>query len=413
MFEDAFSTEDEEEYYGLLENYQNSPTISKIYREWATINGFRDTLGLALKGTKTVTYPEIVAFGASIAPAILGPDRILFDNKKSNALYQEYEERATALSYQEEKDVSIIEAVKRSIEELNDLIRAGKGKNLATLEKRLRELHKLYTEITESSHTENNLIIRDVYKVERNLPFEDKKEYRDFKINEDRGLRIRVLHPDHLEHVTGADLVYECYWEQEKKVRIAAIQYKIRRSKSIYIDERIENQLSRLEETFCDSKFCHLANNKNQKAYRLPYCSAFLRPTDEIQVDNPRIMSKGYYVPICIVKEVRERNTDNPNILPSNWLRSQAVTHKVFEELFTANLLGSQWRSYNELEEIYKSTGFLEEKQSITIYAQEFSLTSKPRKRTNSSTRRGANPSRTKQKSTISSEEAIDDAPLF
>jgi predicted DNA-binding protein len=404
MLEDAFSNENEEEYYEFLENYQNAPTTSKIFREWATINGLRDALGLALKGTKTVTYPEIVAFGASLAPAILGPDRLLFKNKISSALYQEYEERATALSEQEKKEVSVIEAVKRGIEELQKLIHAGKEKNLATLRRRLKQLSDLYAELAESRHTENNLIIRDVYKVERNLPFEDRKEYRDFKIDEDRGLRIRVLHPDHLEHITGADLVYECYWEQEKKVRVAAIQYKIRRSKAIYIDERIENQLSRLEETFCNGKFCHLTNDENKKAYRLPYCSAFLRPTNEIQVNDPRIMSKGYYVPICIVKEVRE-STDNQNVLPSNRLRSQAITHKIFEELFNANMLGSQRRSYNELEEIYKSTGLLEEKQSITIYAQEFSLTSKSRKRMNSS--------RTRQGSTVPSEEATDDDPLF
>jgi hypothetical protein len=376
-----FDNVEDEDYYEVLEEHQaSSPTHQKILREWAFINALRDVLGLSLKGSKTVSYLEVIAFGANIAPAILGPDRILFGDERLNLLYQEYKERAAALSYNEKRDVPIIEAVDRSINEYMPLIRTGREMGLNTLNRKFRDLHKLRKELETSSHTENNLIIRDIYKVKRDLPFEDGKDYRDFKINEDRGLRIRVLHPDQLEHITGADLVYENYWEQNQKVRVAAVQYKIRRNNSIYINPRINNQLSRLEKTFCHKNFCQLTNDKHKKIYRLPYCAAFLRPTDEVQPNDARIMSKGYYVPICVVKEVRDEKCKNPNIIPSNILRSQAITHKNFEELFNANMLGSEWKSYAELEEIYNSTGLLLSNDSITIHAQEFSLKSKPRK---------------------------------
>src|SRR5216683_8254991 len=131
MFEDIIDG-DNEEYDEALEKQPITTSINKLYREWATINGLKDMLGLALKGTKNVTYSDIVTFGADIAPAILGPDRTLFNAKKSNLLYQEYEERATALSFKEEKEISILEALDRSIKEYQELINTGATKNLST-----------------------------------------------------------------------------------------------------------------------------------------------------------------------------------------------------------------------------------------------------------------------------------------
>lgn len=343
----------------------------QIFREFNTINALRDALGISLKGSKNATYKDIINFGASIIPEILGDQRILFNDKKLNPLYEEYRERADALSKQENKEVSVLEAVERGIDEYNSLINASKNDNVYFLKKKLEQLITLQKTLHASSHSETNLIIRDVYKVRRGLPFEDGKDYRDFKVADDRAIRIRVLHPDYLEYITGADLIYECYSEVYKKVRIAAIQYKIRRSKSVYVDERIERQLERLENAFCAKGMCLINQDKNP--YRLPYCTAFLRPTDEIQSDNPNIMSKGYYVPICVLKSVREKGElDNPNIIPSKRLRDHAVTHKVFEELFNADMLGSKWITYDELKLVYTSSKILTPHQSITIHVQEF-----------------------------------------
>lgn len=345
----------------------------QIFREFNTINALRDALGISLKGSRSANYRDIVKFGASIMPEILGDERILFNDKRLNPLYEEYRERADALSQKELRDVSILEATERGIDEYEALIKAGNSGNLFVLKKQLNQLKKLHDELDTSSHTETNLIIRDVYKAKRELPFEDGKDFRDFKVTEERGIRIRVFHPDHFEHITGADLIYECYSEAYKKVRVAAIQYKIRRSRSVCIDERIEGQLQRLENAFCGRGACHFATSQNP--YRLPYCAAFLRPTDEIQSDNPTIMSKGYYVPICILKEIRTNGAlDNPNAIPSKRLRDHAVTHKAFEELFNADMLGSKWITYDELKAIYTASKFLEPHQSITVYAQEFTL---------------------------------------
>lgn len=369
-----FDRDEDEEHLDQYDDYQITKTICQIYREWATINAFKDTLGIYLKGSKSASYKDIVDFGQKIAPAILGDERLFFNDKKLNELYEEYRERADALSRKEQKDISIIDAVDRGIQEHEELIKAGSNRNLVVLNKKLRALKKFRQEMEESSHTENNLIIRDVYKVKRGLPFEDGKDYRDFRVGEDRAFRIRVFHPDHFEHITGADLVYECYSEEYKKVRVAAVQYKIRRNKSIYIDERIDKQITRLEKAFCNQNTCKLVNNNSAGTYRLPHCSAFLRPTDEIQPNDPHIMSRGYYVPICIVRDAQAKTEETKNVIQSKRLRDHAVSHKVFEELFNVDMLGSRWITYDELKRIYQSTNLLEPHQSISVHVQEYSL---------------------------------------
>jgi hypothetical protein len=54
-------------------------------------------------------------------------------------------------------------------------------------------------------------------------------------------------------------------------------------------------------------------------------------------------------------------------------VRSESVTHKVFEEMLNANLLGSRWLTYNELEELYNKHGILEPYERVVLQAQEFS----------------------------------------
>jgi hypothetical protein len=55
-------------------------------------------------------------------------------------------------------------------------------------------------------------------------------------------------------------------------------------------------------------------------------------------------------------------------------IRSECITHKVFEELFNTNMLGSRWLTYDEMEELYIKHGILESDERIILHAQEFGL---------------------------------------
>src|SRR2546421_13039628 len=59
--------------------------------------------------------------------------------------------------------------------------------------------------------------------------------------------------------------------------------------------------------------------------------------------------------------------------IDSKTFRSESATHHVFEDLFNANMLGSRWLTYEELEELYQNHKILEADERITIHAQEFS----------------------------------------
>lgn len=78
------------------------------------------------------------------------------------------------------------------------------------------------------------------------------------------------------------------------------------------------------------------------------------------------MMSIGVYAPVCQVQILW--NDDRPISLKS--LEGEAVTYRVFEELFNWNLLGSRWFSYGELEKIYRDQKILDAGESVAMHLQ-------------------------------------------
>ncbi|MGB8347896.1 MAG: hypothetical protein WCD86_23655 [Ktedonobacteraceae bacterium] len=223
---------------------------------------------------------------------------------------------------------------------------------------------------------ENGVIFGDVFQVKREFPIsKNGRGYKEYRISDNRALRIRILHPGKAETATGADLIYENYWEigSTNLVRLAVLQYKMWHKKSLYIDKRTRCQLEKMKNTFCGRKLCE-ENSDYKRQYRLPYCTAFLRPTDELQSEDASLLSSGYYVPICVVDNVRQSALKGQNTLRSRDIRSEAVTHKIFEEMFNSNMIGSRWLTYGELEDMYHFNNILEPDEHIVIHAQELPL---------------------------------------
>jgi hypothetical protein len=55
--------------------------------------------------------------------------------------------------------------------------------------------------------------------------------------------------------------------------------------------------------------------------------------------------------------------------------KSEAVTQRLFEELFNNNMLGSRWLNYEELEGLYRANKIMNAAERIIIHAQDFSVT--------------------------------------
>jgi hypothetical protein len=67
------------------------------------------------------------------------------------------------------------------------------------------------------------------------------------------------------------------------------------------------------------------------------------------------------------------KTTQGNKKLVGRKVRSEAVTGRVFEELFNTSMLGSRWLDYTEIEALHQTTGILRQGEKIIIHAQEYS----------------------------------------
>ncbi len=193
----------------------------------------------------------------------------------------------------------------------------------------------------------------------------------------DRALRIRVLHPDKPEHTRGADLIYEFCDQESRIARIALLQCKIWDGHTLRFSDakNLDAQLQRLSSVSCEQELCNCPNfEQPPKGYRLPYCAAFLRPTDRLQRPDATLVSSGTHVPVCVARTVSLESTGG-RALRRDPLRGRSVSQRLFEELFNRGMLGSRWLPYQEIEALYREHRILDSDQRIIVYAQEFGLT--------------------------------------
>jgi len=343
--------------------------------EWTTINALREMLGIALKGKNTPTYQQALEFGKSISPEIFSSPKSILGREQEELIILEYRQRASAKSQVENREIQPIDIVDDEIKEYERLLNTNEEHPL--IRRRLGILEGIRQRLQPKQYTENQLILRDLFKAERNLPKPaiEKDTYREFHLSEGRALRIRLLHPDPPEHSIGADLVYEQYWEKKQLARIALIQYKIWDGKTLYFSNasNVEAQMEKLQSQFCHSGLCDAFDgSKRSESYRLPYCTVFLRPTDRLQNQDSRLISSGLHIPICaIIRNLKDTKQGNKK-LERKYIRGESLSHKVFEEIFNINMLGSRWLNYSELENLYKTHGIFKTNERIVIHAQDF-----------------------------------------
>ena len=194
---------------------------------------------------------------------------------------------------------SRLELIEAEIKKLTSQTAAAP--DLELLEGRVKTLKKVRQEIKPREHYEGQLIFRDAMRSSRVLPVsQEGNNYREFDIGDSRILRIRVLHPDPPEHKIGADLIYENYDARDETVRLAFVQYKLWDRKLFYYDERLDKQIQKMFALTCEKGgLCAPPSQREMWVYRLPYCTAFFRPTDRLQSPNSTLHSTGLHMPIC------------------------------------------------------------------------------------------------------------------
>jgi hypothetical protein len=137
----------------------------------------------------------------------------------------------------------------------------------------------------------------------------------------------------------------------------------------------LKQQLGKLQSHFCGSGLCGDPSGEgHQREFRLPCCAAFLRPTDRLQSPNARLISSGLHIPVCAVLRNAQKTRRGGDVLRRKFFRREAVTHKVFEELFNTGILGSRWLTYEELEKFYRASSVLMPEDTILLHAQELPI---------------------------------------
>lgn len=352
---------------------------SRINSEWVTLSAIRGLTKIAVKGDLAMaTYDNALEFGGELYPALLGPDASILRRERESDTAKEYRQRARLKSIKQGSEVKPLQLLGVDISELKELLDISKQNKsdrakVDQLKRRLAILVAAEKELNPVPHTENQLIFRDALAVERTVPaLHSGQAYRDFELPDSNILRIRVLHPDKPEHITGADIIYERHSPIEEGASIVAVQYKIWEDKVLHLsDERMQSQLTRLKMFTCDKKICDQPEIAN--TYRFPCCAGFLRPTDKLQRADQSFVSTGEHIPICRIDDCKSESVQGKPILEYKKMRAISLSSEMFEQLFNKEKIGSRLLTYAELKELYAEHKVAADEDTVIIYAQEFS----------------------------------------
>ena len=353
-------------------------STSRIDAEWIALSAFRGLTKIASKGDMAKsTYDNALDLGGELYPELLGHESSVLRRERESDTAKEYRQKAELISIKKNEPTSPVSLVQADIGEFKDLLSiAEKNKGDRTsvdqLKKKLGQLVAAEKEMSPVAHSENQLIFRDAYNVERNLPaIRSGKGSRDFQLPDGNVLRVRVLHPDAPEHVSGADIIYERHSPTENKASIVAVQYKIWSDKVLRLtDPRLIEQLAKLNKFMCANGMC--SQDKSDNTYRFPCCAAFLRPTDKLQKTDQKYFSSGEHLPICRINECKTETVRGKPALEYNKMREVSLSSEMFEYLFNKGKIGSRLLGYDELKQLYADYVIESAEDNVVIYAQEF-----------------------------------------
>lgn len=354
-------------------------STSRIDAEWIALNAFRGLTKIASKGDMAKsTYDNALDLGGELYPELLGPESSVLRRERESDTAKEYRQKAKLISIKKNEPISPVSLVQADIAEFKDLLSiAEKNKGDRTrvdqLKKKLGQLVAAENEMSPVVHSENQLIFRDAYNVERSVPaIQSGKGSRDFQLTDGNVLRVRVLHPDTPEHVSGADIIYERHSPTENKASIVAVQYKIWSDKVLRLtDPRLIEQLAKLNKFMCANGMC--GQDKSDNTYRFPCCAAFLRPTDKLQKTDQKYFSSGEHLPICRIDECKTETVRGKPALEYRKMHNVSLNSEMFEYLFNRGKIGSRLLSYDELKKLYADYLIESAEDNVVIYAQEFS----------------------------------------
>jgi len=354
-----------------LEN-KNIPESERRDIAFQSVVAVREAVSMANKSGQPITYKTSINIISELDLEYHSSLIKLVLDKNESELVRFYREKAESQSTLE-KIVTPEEIINKEIKEMQADLDRNRDKKFPRLIKQKIALEKALLNFVPTRLSEHKLIETDYFLAERDSFFINKVyegiKFKDYQITKNRILRMRLLHPDHEETVTGADLIYEQYNLKTKKVRIISLQYKAWDTKRIYIDDRSKKQVVKLESNYCNTGLCHgYDGQKHPINYRFPYCATFLRPTSRLYNQESKLVTTGIHIPICEIQKLLSKS----NSFTKDDAYNKNISHSMFDELFNNNMIGSKWINIVDLEKFYQKLNFESNLDKIKIYAQEF-----------------------------------------
>lgn len=357
---------------------KNVPQKEKNDLAFQMVVALRDTINIAKKKGHKATYENSIRLFHDFNPELYSDIISCLHQRNISDDAKVYIAKAEILSQASSKPITPLEILQTEIDDLKEIMDGGgtlDADKKKVLKNKLGSLEALKKSLKPRAPTENRILNRDTSRANREdfgAKFINATDFFvDYELADSKYLRIRLLHPDEPEHITGADLVYEQHDEESGKIRILFLQYKIWENGVLYFSQAksLDAQLKKLEKCLCNNKCCEPPDNMiGVKEYRFPYCAAFLRPTDKVQHQNEKLVSTGIHIPICTVIKMRLEGEDK---LEKKYLRLQNLNHEIFEHLFNRGFIGSKWMKQDDVEKFYKDNKILESDETVTFYARE------------------------------------------
>ncbi len=355
--------------------------------QWISAAALRESLSIAYR--KPITYAQAFTAADTCALEFLGRQELLFGLGESKSA-RFYRERAALLTTKLQRKtgstterVRPIEAIDQEIRELEDLLESDNGYNRTQREKleELRTIRKEFEKQETTRRDEQETLLHD-WDRGLDLPtFVAQKEhsYRDFALPGKRVMRVRFTHMTKAENIAGVDLIYEHHRPKEKFAHLAVVQYKSPKddSKNIIIDEKIQKQLDKMRNVFCENELCigPAYNDKSvsSRPYVLPHCCAFFRPTERLQSLSSRLATTGYHIRICDIDRVCDytKTLVRNKVITPDISTQHGISYTIFEELFNTERLGSRWLNYEQLQKFHQAFDIIKPFEQAGIYIQE------------------------------------------
>jgi hypothetical protein len=335
----------------------------------------RDALNISRNKQQPPTYEHAIRLFYELDPDIYYEVTKLLNKKNESEIVKLYREKAALESLKRGKEIDAKDLIHEDISEFRQLksqpnVTSEKTKHI---DSRITQLNSALINLEPRHLSENSILNRDSTLAKRgNLPSEtlfSDYGFTDFKLSKDRYLRVRLLHPDKAEHMTGADLLYEQVDIENNRIKLLFLQYKTWEEGVIYFSssKSLSEQISKMKRVICDCNYCEPPKSDYDR-FRFPFCSAFLRPTDKLQFSNNKMLSSGLYIPVCKVNDIKENQVK----LSKNELKHTSLNHYIFDDIFNLGFTGSRWLTIEEAEEFYKSNNILSKRESLVLHTKEF-----------------------------------------